>query len=43
MQKSTLVKLAAATLVAAAFTAPAIAADTIKLGLAGPHTGVLPP
>ena len=43
MQKSTLVKLAVAALVAAAFNAPVIAADTIKLGVAGPHTGDLAP
>ena len=43
MRDSTLVKLAAAALVASIFNAPAIAADTIKLGVAGPHTGDLTP
>ena len=43
MQKSTLVKLVAAALAATAFTFPAFAADTIKLGVAGPHTGDLAP
>ena len=41
MKETTLVKLAAAALVATAFSAPSFAADTIKLGLAGPHTGDL--
>lgn len=43
MQKSTLVKFVAATCVATALAAPVFAADTIKLGLAGPHTGDLAP
>lgn len=43
MHKSTFVKLAAAALVASAFSMPASAADTIKLGVAGPHTGDLAP
>ena len=43
MKKTTLVKIAAAALVASAFTSPAFAADTIKIGLAGPHTGDLAP
>jgi branched-chain amino acid transport system substrate-binding protein len=43
MQKKTLVKLVAAALVATAFSATASAADTIKLGVAGPHTGDLAP
>ena len=41
MRESTLVKLAAAALVATAFAAPALAADTIKIGIAGAHTGDL--
>jgi branched-chain amino acid transport system substrate-binding protein len=41
MHKTTLVKLVAAALVAMAITAPAGAADTIKLGVAGPHSGDL--
>jgi len=43
MKKSTLVKLAAAALIATAFNAPVFAADTIKIGVAGPHTGDLAP
>ena len=43
MQNMTLGKFAAAALVATALTAPAFAADTIKLGVAGPHTGDLAP
>ncbi|MFT3848437.1 MAG: branched-chain amino acid ABC transporter substrate-binding protein [Propionivibrio sp.] len=43
MRKSTFVKLAAAALVASAFSLPASAADVIKLGVAGPHTGDLAP
>ncbi len=43
MKNTILVKLITATLVAAAFSVPVIAADTIKLGLAGPHTGDLAP
>lgn len=43
MRKITLVKLAAAALVATVFNAPVLAADTIKLGVAGPHTGDLAP
>ncbi|WP_263770736.1 branched-chain amino acid ABC transporter substrate-binding protein [Propionivibrio soli] len=43
MQESNLVKLAAAAFVAAALSAPALAADTIKIGVAGPHTGDLAP
>ena len=43
MSKSTLVKFAACALVALAVTVPAFAADTIKLGVAGPHTGDLAP
>jgi branched-chain amino acid transport system substrate-binding protein len=42
MQQSTRVKFAAAALVATVLGAPAaFAADTIKLGVAGPHTGDL--
>jgi len=41
MQKTTLVKLVAAALAATVLTAPAFAAETIKLGVAGPHTGDL--
>ena len=43
MQKSTLVKLFAATFVAVLIASPASAADTIKIGVAGPHTGDLAP
>ena len=43
MQESSLVKFTVATLVAAAFAAPVWAADTIKIGVAGPHTGDLAP
>ena len=43
MAKSTLVKFAAAAALALAATTPALAADTIKLGVAGPHTGDLAP
>lgn len=43
MQKSTLARLVVAACVAAAFSAPSLAADTIKVGLAGPHTGDLAP
>lgn len=43
MQESNLVKLAAAAFVAAALSAPVLAADTIKIGVAGPHTGDLAP
>ena len=43
MQKSILVKLLAAAFVTTAFSAPAFAADTIKIGVAGPHTGDLAP
>lgn len=43
MPKSTLVKFTAGALVALAVTAPVFAADTIKLGVAGPHTGDLAP
>ena len=43
MHKSTFVKLAAAALVASAFSLPASAADVIKLGVAGPHSGDLAP
>lgn len=42
MQKSILVKLLAAAFVTTA-AAPAFAADTIKIGVAGPHTGDLAP
>ena len=42
MRKSTLNKLLAAAFIAAA-TLPAMAADTIKIGVAGPHTGDLAP
>ena len=41
MQNSTLVKFAAAALSATVLVVPAFAADTIKLGVAGPHTGDL--
>ncbi|MEO8410244.1 MAG: branched-chain amino acid ABC transporter substrate-binding protein [Propionivibrio sp.] len=40
---TTLVKCAAAAVTAAILSAPAFAADSIKLGLAGPHTGDLAP
>ena len=43
MQKSTLVNFVAAAFVATAFSASAFAADTIKIGVAGPHTGDLAP
>ena len=43
MQKSILVKMVAAAFVATAFSVPAFAADTIKIGVAGPHTGDLAP
>ena len=43
MQKPTLVKFVAAAFVATAFSASAFAADTIKIGVAGPHTGDLAP
>ena len=43
MQESTLARFVAAALVASAFAAPVLAADTIKLGVAGPHTGDLAP
>ncbi len=43
MQESTLARFVAAALVASAFAAPVFAADTIKLGVAGPHTGDLAP
>ena len=43
MQKSILVKMLAAAFVATAFSVPAFAADTIKIGVAGPHTGDLAP
>jgi len=43
MQELTLRKFAVAVLITAAFSAPAFAADTIKIGLAGPHTGDLAP
>ena len=43
MQESTLVKFVAAALAATVLTAPAFAADTIKLGVAGPHSGDLAP
>ena len=43
MQELTLRKFAVAALITAAFSAPAFAADTIKIGLAGPHTGDLAP
>ncbi len=43
MTTSTLVKFAAAAALALAATTPALAADTIKLGVAGPHTGDLAP
>ena len=42
MRKSTLNKLLAAAFIVAA-TLPAMAADTIKIGVAGPHTGDLAP
>ncbi len=41
MQESTLVKFAAVTFAAAFFAAPTLAADSIKLGLAGAHSGDL--
>ena len=40
---STLVKFATAAALALAATTPALAADTIKIGVAGPHTGDLAP
>ena len=40
---STLVKFATVAALALAATTPALAADTIKLGVAGPHTGDLAP
>ena len=43
MPKSTLGQLIAAAFAATVFSAPVSAADTIKLGLAGPHTGDLAP
>ena len=43
MQKSTLIKFITAAFVATAFSAPAFSADTIKIGVAGPHTGDLAP
>jgi len=43
MPKSTLVRFAVSALAALAVTAPAFAADTIKIGVAGPHTGDLAP
>ena len=43
MQRSTLGQLVAAALVATVISAPALAADTIKIGVAGPHTGDLAP
>ncbi len=43
MQKSTLVKLFATAFVAVLVASPASAADTIKIGVAGPHTGDLAP
>ena len=43
MQRSTLGKFVAAALVATVISAPALAADTIKIGVAGPHTGDLAP
>ncbi len=43
MQKSTLVKVFAAAFASAAFSLPVLAADTIKIGVAGPHTGDLAP
>ena len=41
MQESTLVKFTAATLVATVLSVPVFAAETIKLGLAGAHSGDL--
>ena len=41
MQESTLVKFTAATLVATVLSVPVFAAETIKLGVAGAHTGDL--
>jgi branched-chain amino acid transport system substrate-binding protein len=43
MSKSILGQLVAAALAAAFVSAPSLAADTIKIGLAGPHTGDLAP
>ena len=43
MKKTTLVKIVAAAFASAAFAAPVLAADTIKVGVAGPHTGDLAP
>jgi len=43
MATSTLLKIAGAAVLALATATPALAADTIKLGVAGPHTGDLAP
>jgi branched-chain amino acid transport system substrate-binding protein len=43
MKKTTLAQFLAAAFVATVLAAPAFAADTIKLGVAGPHTGDLAP
>jgi branched-chain amino acid transport system substrate-binding protein len=43
MKMTILARFIAAAFVATVFTAPALAADTIKLGVAGPHTGDLAP
>ena len=43
MTKSTLRRFAASALAALAVSAPAFAADTIKIGVAGPYTGDLAP
>ena len=43
MKKTALVKIIAAALAAVVVSAPVFAADKIKIGLAGPHTGDLAP
>lgn len=43
MQKFTFAKFAAAALVVSVLAVPAMAAETIKIGVAGPHTGDLAP
>ncbi len=43
MQEMNLVKLSAVAIAAAMISSPVLAAETIKIGLAGPHTGDLAP
>ena len=43
MKKMTLAKILAMAFVSAAFAVPGVAAETIKIGVAGPHTGDLAP